>query len=166
MSREGVVRVIRAGASDGAHLLTASMHLRQSLDAVFRFFSDAENLGKITPPELSFRVLSERPIQMGQGCLIDYKLRLFGLPLRWRTLIAVWSPPHGFVDEQLRGPYREWVHIHRFREDGKDGSRIDDYVRFRLPPKPLGEAAFPLVSAQLRRIFRYRQRRIGQLLEG
>lgn len=166
MPGEGAVRVLRAGASDGAHLLTASMHLRQPLEAVFSFFSDADNLGKITPPELSFRVVSKTPIQMDEGCLIDYELRLLGFPLRWRTLIAYWSPPHGFVDEQLRGPYREWVHIHRFREDGNGASRTEDRVRFRLPPKPLGEVAFPLVSAQLRRIFRYRQKRIRQLLQG
>ncbi len=165
MPREGVVRVIRAGASDGAHQLRASMHLRQPVEAVFSFFSDAENLGRITPPELGFRVMSQRPIQMDEGCLIDYKLRLFGFPMRWRTLIAFWSPPHGFVDEQLRGPYREWVHVHRFLEDGNGASRIEDEVRFRLPSKPLGETAFPLVSAQLRRIFHYRQKRIRQLLK-
>lgn len=161
--REGV-RVTRRGEPDGAHLLTAFMLLEQPLDQVFRFFSDAENLGRITPPELGFRILSDRPIQMEEGRLIEYRLGFFGFPLRWHTLIARWNPPHEFVDRQLRGPYREWVHTHRFRQEVDGTSRIEDVVRFRLPLHPVGELGFPIIRRQLRRIFRHRQTRIRDLL--
>ena len=97
--------------------------------------------------------------------MIDYRLRLLGVPFRWRTRIARWEPPTRFVDEQLEGPYAVWVHTHRFREVG-EGTRVRDEVRHRLPYYPLGELAYPLVRLQLRRIFGYRRRRMRELLGG
>jgi len=145
------------------HTLKASMRLPLQVDQVFPFFCDVKNLERITPPELNFRVITPQPIEIGQGTVVDYRLRLRGLPLRWRSKITVWDPPHAFVDEQIVGPYRVWVHRHRFFvEDG--ATVVDDDVTYALPFWPLGEVALPLVRLQLARIFRYRQEATARAL--
>ena len=99
---------------------------------LFPFFADAANLDAITPPWLHFRIVTPPPIVMRKGALIDYRLRVRGIPLRWRTRINVWEPPHCFVDEQLRGPYRQWIHEHTF-EPGDGGTLARDHVSYAVP---------------------------------
>ncbi|NJD91684.1 MAG: SRPBCC family protein [Geobacter sp.] len=145
-------------------LLRYSLILPLPREQVFAFFADAVNLELITPPELNFRIITPQPIAMGAGTLIDYRLQLFGIPFGWRTAITAWSPPDSFVDEQLQGPYRQWIHRHTFREMPDGSTLIDDEVRYRLPFAPLGEMAHPLVRRQLERIFTYRQQKVTELL--
>lgn len=131
---------------------------------VFEFFSDAGNLEQITPPELNFHILTPLPIEMRAGALIDYQLRLYGFPLKWRTEISRWEPPELFVDTQISGPYSQWIHTHSFTELDENRTQIDDEVRFRLPFEPFGLLALPFVRRQLDYIFDYRQKRVAELL--
>jgi ligand-binding SRPBCC domain-containing protein len=146
------------------HVLDAKVFVTRPIDEVFEFFSRAENLGRITPPELDFQVTTPIPIAMEAGVLIDYRIALHGLTMRWRTLISVWEPPHRFVDEQLQGPYSRWIHTHTF-ESAPGGTTVRDHVRYRLPFDPFGRIALPLVRRQLKRIFEFRTSAVKQLLE-
>ena len=154
----------RAGAFPGGYrLLRAEAFIPLPRDRVFPFFAAAENLERITPPDLRFRIVTPLPIEMRRGALIDYRLSLDGIPFGWRTRISAWDPPLSFVDTQVLGPYHTWIHRHAF-EEVRGGTRMLDEVRWRVPLWPLGALAIPLVRARVARIFRYRQEAIGRLL--
>jgi ligand-binding SRPBCC domain-containing protein len=138
------------------HVLERSQRLPRAPEDVFPFFADAFNLEAITPAWLHFQVLTPAPVTMAAGALLEYRLRLHGLPVRWRTRIEVWEPPLRFVDVQLRGPYRLWHHTHSFEPAG-DGTLMRDRVRYALPLGPLGGLAHAaLVRRDLERIFAFR----------
>ena len=146
------------------HVLERSQIVASPLERTFAFFAETGNLERITPPWLRFRILTPRPIAMREGLLIEYRLSLHGLPLRWRTSIVRWEPGSAFVDVQLRGPYAFWEHTHTF-EPVPGGTQIRDRVRYRLPLGPLGELAHRLlVARELERIFDYRRDSVAREL--
>ncbi|MBS0205038.1 MAG: SRPBCC family protein [Planctomycetes bacterium] len=135
--------------------------LPRGIEEVFEFFADACRLEEITPPWLHFQVQTPKPVPMHAGSLIDYTLKLHGVPIRWRTEISEWAPPFRFVDCQLKGPYRLWRHLHTFEErDG--GTFVRDHVDYRVPGGPLVHWLF--VRPDLNRIFTYRRQTLQKLL--
>jgi ligand-binding SRPBCC domain-containing protein len=146
------------------HTLEREQRLAAPPEDVFPFFEDAYNLEAITPRFLGFAVTTPRPIEMRAGALIEYRLRLHGFPIRWRTRIEEFDPPHRFVDAQISGPYALWHHTHTFEPDGDGGTVMRDHVRYSLPFGPLGELARVLfVRRDLDRIFDFRAAAVRKL---
>jgi len=134
-----------------------------ALEEVFDFFSKAENLNEITPPNLSFTILTPLPIHLKKGALIDYRIKLFGIPMKWKTEICNWNPPYEFTDKQLSGPYTTWIHTHRFEE--KDGGVLmTDTIQYQSKGYFLAPILHWLfVDAQVKKIFDYREAKLLSL---
>ncbi len=136
------------------YTLDQEQWIPQPLAVVFSFFSTPANLDAITPDWVGFKILTPEPIEMRAGTLIDYRIKIHGIPMRWRTLISAWEPPLRFVDEQLVGPYRKWVHTHSFEErDG--GTLCRDHVEYAVPGGALVHSLF--VKPDVTRIFAHRR---------
>lgn len=148
------------------YLLERRQVLRRDLDEVFAFFADARNLVEITPPFLDFEITTQAPIEMRSGALIDYRIKLFGVPVRWRTEIESFDPGVSFVDRQLRGPYRWWRHTHTFTRV-PEGTLMCDEVDYDVGFGPLGSVARALfVRRTLQKIFDYRAAVVAKLFDG
>jgi ligand-binding SRPBCC domain-containing protein len=144
--------------------LTDHFVVRADPPTTWDFFSRADNLPLITPPWLAFQVRTPGPIEMGRDTLLDYTIRWMGIPVKWRTKIIDWSPPRQFIDMQLRGPYALWLHQHAFAETA-DGTECTDRVVYRLPLPLVGRVVHAtVVGRQLRDIFRFRRKVIGEQL--
>ena len=140
--------------------IDSSVTLRRPLEEVFEFFSKAENLGLLTPRWLRFKIVSSLPIEMKVGAIIEYRIRLYGVPMKWVSEITEWDPPHLFEDTQIRGPYRKWVHRHTFRETD-DGTVAMDRVLYRVPGGALVNKLF--IAGQVRKIFDYRKAKLKEI---
>lgn len=135
--------------------LSAEQWVPKKISEVFPFFADPKNLEQLTPPWLNFHITYQSTPQTQSGTLIEYKLRMRGLPMRWKSEITEWIPNQRFADNQLIGPYKKWYHVHQFVEkDG--GTLLLDQVDFILPMGVLGKLALPLVKRDLTKIFNYR----------
>jgi len=141
------------------HEFQSELWLPLPPEELFSFFADAVNLDALTPPWLNFHIATPPPIAMREGALIDYRLRVHGIPLRWRTRINAWQPPNRFVDEQIRGPYRRWIHEHTF--EARDGGTLArDVVCYAVPFDFIAHRW--LVRPDVERIFQYRSEALKQ----
>ncbi len=147
------------------HILTRKLTLDLPINKVFDFFADAGNLERITPPELNFIIITPQPIDIKKGALIDYRLKLRSLPVTWKTVISEWNPPHVFVDEALKSPYKQWIHRHTFTEISENQTLIEDEVKYRLPLEPFGNFAHWFIRRELDYIFDYRQKAVREILQ-
>ena len=146
------------------HILTRKLTLDLPVERVFDFFADAGNLERITPPELNFHIITPQPIDIKKGALIDYRLKLRGLPITWKTIISEWNPPYSFVDTALKSPYKQWIHRHTFTALAENQTLIEDEVKYRLPLEPLGDLAHFFVRRELDYIFDFRQKTVAEVL--
>lgn len=142
--------------------LTCETTVPRSIDETFAFFEDPRNLSRITPEWLKF-TMKTGGVEMRKGAEIDYTIHWLGLPMKWRTLISGYEPPHSFEDTQIKGPYRLWVHSHTF-EATRQGTLVRDSVSYSLPLGALGRLAHAaMVGRQLQGIFIYRQKMLAAL---
>jgi ligand-binding SRPBCC domain-containing protein len=148
------------------HLLERSQRVEVPIDQAFAFCTDALNLEPMTPPWLHFKVTTPGPLTLQAGTLLDYRLKLHLVPVRWQTRIELWEPPVRFVDVQAKGPYSSWEHTHLFEPDGDAATIIHDHLRYSIPLGPLGAIAHRLfVRRDLERIFNYRSEATTRLLK-
>lgn len=145
------------------HVLERRQIIERPREEVFDFFADAANLERITPPELNFHIVSPQPIDINKGAFIDYRLKLRGISIIWKTEITQWNPPHDFVDTALKSPYKQWIHLHTFEENERGETIMRDSVRYRLPLEPLGDLAHWYVKRELKYIFDYRYKVIEEI---
>jgi ligand-binding SRPBCC domain-containing protein len=148
------------------HTIIRKTIIKRPLEEVFQFFSKAENLNLLTPPELSFKILTPLPIKMQAGTLIDYRIKLNGIPFNWRTEISTWKVNECFVDQQLKGPYKIWHHTHSFTAV-KEGTLMIDEVKYLSPGwilEPLIEKFF--IKKKVEGIFDYRNSKLKEIFPG
>lgn len=144
-------------------LLERTTLVAAPLPAVFDFFSDPRNLARLTPPSMRFRIVEAPRRRLRAGDRMRYTIRVFGIPLRWTTLITSWDEGRSFSDVQERGPYRTWKHTHSFAA-AEGGVEMRDRVEYELPFGPLGRLAHALwAGRELRRIFDFRARAIAEV---
>jgi ligand-binding SRPBCC domain-containing protein len=139
---------------DACYVLRSQTTVHRNLSDTFDFFANAENLNLITPAWLKFTIVSETPIKMGPGTQIDYRLKIHGFPVKWRSEISLWEPPYRFVDTQIKGPYLMWSHTHTLDISPNGHTIVNDYVKYKVPFGRVTNRLF--VARDLKRIFRYR----------
>jgi len=145
------------------YILESRVWLARARTDVFAFFTESSNLVLLTPASFGLRVVGG-PHALSNGAVVDLRMSWLGVPVRWRAFIREWDPPYRFVDVQVLGPYARWEHRHRFLEE-RGGTWVEDRVTYRLPLGPLGRAAHALlVRRQIAALWRYRTRRLGELV--
>jgi ligand-binding SRPBCC domain-containing protein len=150
-----------AGTSITEFVSEQEQTIDKPLAEVFAFLSDAQKLPLLIPDWISFGMLNRGPVVMAPGTHIDYTVRLHGIPFAWQSEITLWDPPHRFVDEQRKGPYRWWTHLHTFEEVDPGRTIIRDTVRYGVPGGRLVNKL--LVAPDLARIFAHRRRRLREI---
>ncbi|MBC7742553.1 MAG: hypothetical protein H7061_10160 [Bdellovibrionaceae bacterium] len=146
-------------------IFATEQFVNRPLEQVFDFFSKAENLQKITPPLLNFKILTPLPINLGEGTLIEYQIKVHGFPMKWRTRIESWRPPYQFVDTQLKGPYKLWHHTHEFIAVNPVKTLMKDTVRYQVPFGILGLIVNRLlIKSDIQKIFSYRRSEIQKIM--
>ncbi len=143
----------------------STQFVKKNIKDVFNFFSAAENLETITPPFLCFKVLSKSTPNIQKGTIIQYKLKIHHIPVKWITHITEFEKNKYFIDSQEKGPYKKWVHRHSF-EEIKNGTLIHDQVDYIIPAGILGQMLLSrFIKNDIQCIFSYRKEVIERIFK-
>ena len=138
--------------------LIFEQYIPRARKELFPYFSVESNLEELTPPTLCFKVLNKSTEKIHEGTELSYKLKIHGIPLDWTSKITHWNPVNGFIDTQVKGPYKKWHHEHIFQDLG-DGCLMTDIITYQLPMGWLGEVVGSnWVRSDLKKIFDYRRK--------
>jgi ligand-binding SRPBCC domain-containing protein len=137
--------------------LERTQFIKASLEEAWAFFSSPANLAKITPADMNFSIISPIDSKIYEGQIIRYKVKVLpGYTTEWVSKISGVNEPHSFVDEQVKGPYALWRHLHQFKKT-QDGTMVIDHVQYAVPFGFLGKLANQyLIQSKLNTIFSYR----------
>lgn len=145
-------------------ILKKYLWINNQTPIVFHFFSDEKNLESITPQSLHFEVLQKSTDKIQTGTIIDYRLKIHGIPAKWKTEITSFIENKTFTDTQLKGPYHKWVHQHDFISC-KNGTLMKDEVRYIIPMGIWGKLfAGHFIKKDVSNIFNYRNKTIAHFL--
>ena len=146
------------------YTLNKEQKVQKNILDVFDFFSKPENLAILTPKRMGFTILTPSPIEMKEGTLIDYTVKIMCIPIRWRTLITKYAPPNIFIDQQLKGPYSMWHHTHTFEKINDKETLIKDTITYGVPFGFIGNIVnFLYIKKDLEFIFSYRKQKIEEI---
>ena len=145
------------------YIMEKHQFISKTKSEVFNFFKTPENLEKITPSNLNFKIHTPSPILMKKNAVIEYQIKIFFFPIYWRTLIKSYDPPNSFKDIQLNGPYKIWDHTHIFKEC-KNGTMMIDRIVYSIPYGFIGRMVhFIWIKRELKNIFNHRYKIIEEI---
>lgn len=136
------------------------------LEEVWAFFLNPNNLKKLIPPRMDFRLPAQVPDKMYEGLIIKYTVKpLLAVSMSWTGEITEIKEYRYFIDEQQKGPFAHWRHRHVFLET-REGTEVRDDVQYMLPFGLVGMAAVPFVRRQLETLFLYRNQTLNDIFSG
>ncbi len=144
--------------------LQRSQFLSTDIHTAWKFFTNPEDLSKITPGYIEFRITKQTSSEMYPRMLLYYKIKpILKLPMTWVTEITQVYAPVWFLDEQRKGPYRMWRHQHIFKEVN-GGVEMEDIVDYAMPLGLLGQFVhFFVVAKKLEGIFDFRREALEKI---
>ncbi|WP_060687192.1 SRPBCC family protein [Ardenticatena maritima] len=119
--------------------------------AAFHYAPDA--FRRLTPPLLPVQVHHAEPL--ADGSTTEFTLWLGPLPVRWVARHRHVGP-RGFTDEQVRGPFRQWIHRHTFEPIDAHTTRVRDTIEAAFHSHPFWALVGRLIWWGQPLLFQYR----------
>ncbi len=158
------------------------------VELVFAFFANPSNLPHLLLPRWQARVEDARIVppparpvaaqparryrSVAAGAGSEILLSAVPIPLlpkrvSWLARITEFEWNDHFVDEQVRGPFARFSHLHRIQaeaREGVEGTLVQDEIDFALPYGFLGQLFAPQVERRFEQLLAYREKRLPEIL--